>query len=79
MTQAHTVTLRPNTHRQSQKSAQSTLAVDAMDEDNHEPSDDSDTGVANEHLVSFDDDGWEDDTGDQTEDGPKRPAVRVLF
>lgn len=80
-TQAHTVTLRPNTRgmrSQTQKSAQSTLAVDASEEDVHPLlNDDTGIGVADEQLDLFEE--LEDQCESQTEDGPKRPPVRVFF
>lgn len=74
MTRAHTVTLRPNTHRQTQRSAHSTVAtVVVIEEDGEELPGDA-TGT--EHLDTFEE--WEDEIDEETEDEQKRPAVRVL-
>lgn len=80
MTQAHTVTVRSNTtdmRGQSQKSAQSSLAVDATEEDNNELlGEDTGIGFADENLDVLEE--REDQSEGQTEDGPKRPPVRVF-
>lgn len=78
MARAHTITLWPNTQdmlgHQSQKSAQSTLTVNATEEAKL-PFEDIETVVTDEHLDAFEE--WEDQNEGETKDGPKRPPVRA--